>query len=62
MLPHKRPVIIQRRGELKRENWGERSVDMFERLEIIGEGTYGKVANTYTSVITIIIFQIEKKK
>jgi cyclin-dependent kinase 12/13 len=38
-----RPVILQRRGELKRENWGERSVDMFERLEIIGEGTYGKV-------------------
>lgn len=40
---HKRPVILQRRGELKKENWGERSVDMFERLEIIGEGTYGKV-------------------
>jgi cyclin-dependent kinase 12/13 len=39
----KRPVILQRRGELKREDWGERSVDMFERLEIIGEGTYGKV-------------------
>jgi hypothetical protein len=39
----KRPVILQRRGELKKENWGERSVDMFERLEIIGEGTYGKV-------------------
>lgn len=39
----KRPVILQRRGELKRENWGERSVDMFERLEVIGEGTYGKV-------------------
>lgn len=39
----KRPVILQRRGELKREDWGERSVDMFERLEVIGEGTYGKV-------------------
>lgn len=39
----KRPVILQRRGELKRENWGEKSVEMFERLEIIGEGTYGKV-------------------
>jgi cyclin-dependent kinase 12/13 len=38
-----RPVILQRRGELQRENWGERNVDMFERLEIIGEGTYGKV-------------------
>lgn len=39
----KRPVILQRRGEVKRENWGERSVDMFARLAIIGEGTYGKV-------------------
>lgn len=39
----KRPIILQRRGELKREDWGERSVDMFKRLEIIGEGTYGKV-------------------
>ena len=39
----RRPVILQRRGELKRENWGERCIDMFERLEIIGEGTYGKV-------------------
>ncbi len=38
-----RPVIVQRRGEFQRENWGERNVDMFERLEIIGEGTYGKV-------------------
>jgi len=44
MLPsRKRPVILHRRGELKREDWGERSVDMFERLEVIGEGTYGKV-------------------
>ena len=42
-LNKKRPVILQRRGELKREDWGERSVDMFERLEVIGEGTYGKV-------------------
>ncbi|CAF0869134.1 unnamed protein product [Brachionus calyciflorus] len=39
----RRPIIIQRRGEIKRENWGEKSVDMFEKLEIIGEGTYGKV-------------------
>ncbi len=39
----KRPVILQRQGELKREDWGERCVDMFERLEVIGEGTYGKV-------------------
>lgn len=39
----RRPVILQRRGELKRADWGERSVDMFERLEVIGEGTYGKV-------------------
>ena len=38
-----RPIIIQRRGELKREDWGERCVDMFERLDVIGEGTYGKV-------------------
>ena len=41
--PPRRPIILQRRGELKKENWGERSVEMFERLEIIGEGTYGKV-------------------
>ncbi len=39
----RRPVILQRQGELKREDWGERCVDMFERLEVIGEGTYGKV-------------------
>lgn len=32
----RRPVILQRQGELKREDWGE-------RLEVIGEGTYGKV-------------------
>ena len=38
-----RPVILQRQGELTREDWSERCVDMFERLEIIGEGTYGKV-------------------
>ncbi len=38
-----RPVILQRQGELPREDWSERCVDMFERLEIIGEGTYGKV-------------------
>ena len=38
-----RPVILQRRGELKREDWGERNVEMFEKLEVIGEGTYGKV-------------------
>jgi serine/threonine protein kinase len=42
-LNKKRPVILQRRGDVKREDWGERSVDMFERLEVIGEGTYGKV-------------------
>jgi cyclin-dependent kinase 12/13 len=35
--------IIQRRNDIKRENWCERSVDMFKRLEVIGEGTYGKV-------------------
>lgn len=29
-----RPIILQRRGELKREDWGERSVEMFERLEV----------------------------
>lgn len=39
----KRPLILQRKNEIKRENWGEKSVDMFERLEVIGEGTYGKV-------------------
>ncbi|RNA25515.1 cyclin-dependent kinase 12 [Brachionus plicatilis] len=39
----KRPIILQRKNEVNKENWGEKSVDMFERLEIIGEGTYGKV-------------------
>ena len=39
----KRPVVLLRRDELKRAEWGERSVDMFERLAVIGEGTYGKV-------------------
>lgn len=39
----RRPIILQRKNEIYRENWGEKSVDMFERLEIIGEGTYGKV-------------------
>lgn len=38
-----RPVILQRQGELNREDWSERCVDMFEHLKIIGEGTYGKV-------------------
>ena len=42
-IKQRRPVIVQRRGEVRRENWCERHVDMFERLEIIGEGTYGKV-------------------
>ncbi len=35
--------ILQRRNDLKRGNWGEKCVDMFSRLEVIGEGTYGKV-------------------
>lgn len=39
----KRPKILLRRNEVKRENWGECSVDMFNRFEVIGEGTYGKV-------------------
>ncbi len=42
-IKKQRPVILQRRGELNRENWGERNIDMYEKLEIIGEGTYGKV-------------------
>lgn len=43
LIKKPRPIILQRKDELNREDWSERCVDMFERLEIIGEGTYGKV-------------------
>lgn len=34
--------------------WGSRSVDCFEKLEQIGEGTYGSVATSFAILILII--------
>lgn len=39
----KRPMILQRREISRREAWGDRSVDIYQILTKIGEGTYGEV-------------------
>lgn len=46
----KRPKILQRKRRVKPNtinnslvHWGEQSVDMFQIIDQIGEGTYGQV-------------------
>ncbi|CAF1265780.1 unnamed protein product, partial [Didymodactylos carnosus] len=39
----RRPLILQRREEMRKDQWGDRNVDMYEILAKIGEGTYGEV-------------------
>ncbi|CAF0909690.1 unnamed protein product, partial [Didymodactylos carnosus] len=39
----RRPRILQRREEMRKDQWGDRNVDMYEILAKIGEGTYGEV-------------------
>lgn len=53
----KRPIILNRRNSRSAVgpgpgglDWGERSVDVFEVLVQIGEGTYGQVCNFFYSV------------
>ncbi|CAF1016361.1 unnamed protein product [Rotaria sp. Silwood1] len=41
--PMKRPLILQRRDEMMKNQWGERTVEVYEILAKIGEGTYGEV-------------------
>jgi len=35
--------ILQRRDEMIKNQWGERTVEVYEILAKIGEGTYGEV-------------------
>lgn len=35
--------ILQRRDEMVKNQWGERTVEVYEILAKIGEGTYGEV-------------------
>jgi len=39
----RRPLILQRRDDMRKDQWGDRNVDMYEILTKIGEGTYGEV-------------------
>lgn len=41
--PVRRPIILQRREDNIKSQWGERTVDAYEILTKIGEGTYGEV-------------------
>jgi cyclin-dependent kinase 12/13 len=41
--PMRRPLILQRRDETVKSQWGERTVEVYEILAKIGEGTYGEV-------------------
>ncbi|CAF3032379.1 unnamed protein product [Rotaria socialis] len=41
--PMRRPMILQRRDEMMKNQWGERTVEVYEILAKIGEGTYGEV-------------------
>ncbi|CAF0851221.1 unnamed protein product [Adineta steineri] len=41
--PMRRPLILQRREEMVKNQWGERTVEVYEILAKIGEGTYGEV-------------------
>ncbi|CAF1211890.1 unnamed protein product [Rotaria sordida] len=41
--PIRRPLILQRRDEMIKNQWGERTVEVYEILAKIGEGTYGEV-------------------
>ncbi len=35
--------ILQRRDDIQKKQWGERTVEVYEILAKIGEGTYGEV-------------------
>jgi serine/threonine protein kinase len=35
--------ILQRRDDMRKDQWDDRNVDMYEILTKIGEGTYGEV-------------------
>ncbi|CAF1530865.1 unnamed protein product, partial [Adineta ricciae] len=41
--PIRRPLILQRRDDMVQNQWGERTVEVYEILAKIGEGTYGEV-------------------
>ncbi|CAF3055352.1 unnamed protein product [Rotaria socialis] len=41
--PMRRPLILQRRDDMRKNQWDDRNVDMYEILTKIGEGTYGEV-------------------
>ncbi|CAF3877203.1 unnamed protein product [Rotaria sp. Silwood2] len=41
--PMQRPLILQRRDDMRKNQWDDRNVDMYEILAKIGEGTYGEV-------------------
>ncbi|CAF0806141.1 unnamed protein product [Rotaria sordida] len=41
--PMRRPLILQRRDDMRKNQWDDRNVDMYEILAKIGEGTYGEV-------------------
>ncbi len=35
--------ILQRRDDMRKDQWDDRNVDMYEIIAKIGEGTYGEV-------------------
>jgi serine/threonine protein kinase len=41
--PFRRPLILQRRDDTRKDQWDARNVDLYEILTKIGEGTYGEV-------------------
>jgi len=41
--PIRRPIILQHREDNLKSQWGERTVEVYEILTKIGEGTYGEV-------------------
>lgn len=58
----KRPVILNRRNSRSAVgpgpgglDWGERSVDVFEVLVQIGEGTYGQVSSLVLSLFCLLL-------